>query len=159
MKVVFLDVDGVLNNEFTTESIMKCRGIDDELVANLATIVRITGAEIVLVSDWKMFFDSKVDIKDATHPMLRYLMDKLQKYDLYIYDYTIDRNASDRGYGIQRWLKRFPEVERWVVLDHKFFFDYEEAGVVPHLVLTNGICGLTESDVANAIEILTKKRK
>lgn len=158
MKVIFLDVDGVLNNEFTTESIIGYCGIDDELVEKLAKIVRITGAEIVLVSDWKMYFDSRVDIKDSTHPMIRYLMDKLQKSDLYIYDYTIDRNASDRGYGIQRWLKRFPEVERWVVLDDTFFFDYEYTGIKPNLVLTNGICGLTDNDVAHAIEILTKRK-
>lgn len=158
MKVVFLDIDGVLNSECTTETIMGCRGIDDENVENLAKIIKETGAKIVLVSDWKVYFNSKIDIIDSTHPMLKYLMDKLQKYDLYIYDYTIDRNASDRGYGIQRWLKRFPEVERWVVLDDTFFFDYEYTGVAPNLVYTNSMCGLTDSNVAQAIDILTKRK-
>ena len=51
MKVIFLDVDGVLNDDYTADrSPAGFIGIDDGMVANLERIVRKTGAKIVLSS-------------------------------------------------------------------------------------------------------------
>ena len=53
MKVIYLDIDGVLNSTFTTERLEGVVGIDDELLSNLKSIVDYTGAKIVLISSWK----------------------------------------------------------------------------------------------------------
>ena len=50
MKVIFLDVDGVLNSVDTSEVFQGFVGIDDKLVSKLRKIVRATGAQIVLSS-------------------------------------------------------------------------------------------------------------
>ena len=54
MKVIFLDVDGVLNSQQLFE---KCEddqliSVDEDNIKNLKTIVDATGAKIVLSSSW-----------------------------------------------------------------------------------------------------------
>ena len=55
MNIIFLDVDGVLNSNFTTfnKSPQKFVGVEDQFLHRLNTIVNCTDAKIVLVSDWK----------------------------------------------------------------------------------------------------------
>ena len=55
MKVIFLDVDGVLNSQQLFE---KCEddqliSVDEDNIKNLKTIVDATGAKIVLSSSWR----------------------------------------------------------------------------------------------------------
>ena len=55
MKVIFLDVDGVLNSQQLFE---KCEddqliSVDEDNIKNLKTIVDATGAMIVLSSSWR----------------------------------------------------------------------------------------------------------
>ena len=66
MRIIFLDIDGVLNSEewFDSEEYisnkyieingMSCNNeINEEFVKNLKDIVEHTGAEIVLCSTWR----------------------------------------------------------------------------------------------------------
>ena len=53
MKVVFLDIDGVLNEEKSRSRCCGYKGIDDKKVENLAKIIKTTNAAIVLISTWK----------------------------------------------------------------------------------------------------------
>lgn len=53
MKVIFLDIDGVLNY-------MGSQLIDANCLANLKFIVKETGAKIVLISTWKQFLDDNI---------------------------------------------------------------------------------------------------
>ena len=53
MKVVFLDIDGVLNEEKSRSHCCGYKGIDDKKVENLAKIIKTTNAAIVLISTWK----------------------------------------------------------------------------------------------------------
>ena len=53
MKAIFLDIDGVLNEEKSRSSCCGYRGIDDKKVEILAKIVKETGARLVLTSTWK----------------------------------------------------------------------------------------------------------
>ena len=52
-KIVFLDVDGVLNSITTKDRCGPYVGIDDKKVSNLKDIIDATSAKIVLVSSWK----------------------------------------------------------------------------------------------------------
>ena len=59
MKLIFLDVDGVLNRVQTkTQAPSGCTGIETELVKNLAKIVNETNALIILTSDWKVEWET-----------------------------------------------------------------------------------------------------
>ena len=69
MKVIFLDIEGVLNTKETYERICMTRGyttmidieIDKFRLDYLKTIIDSTGAKIVLSSSFRYFFDRKDD--------------------------------------------------------------------------------------------------
>jgi len=146
MKILFTDVDGVLNDEATTaKSPCGYTGIMDSKVKLLKKIIDVTGAKIVLSSDWRLC--------DEDDPDYKYLLNKLRyKGGIGIYDKTPDLSWQRRGLEIETWLKCHPEVEAWVVLDDIDFSDFNE--ITDHVVLTDGYYGLQEADVEKAIEIL-----
>ena len=153
MKVIFLDIDGVLN--YVCANAREpggCIGIADEPLAVLAKIVRQTNAEIVLVSSWKTRWS-----KDGECGRLgRYLNERLASMGLSILDKTND-NHDNRGYGISRWLDSHPEVKTWLVLDDDFFPDYDTENIRPCLVQTNFYTGrLREEMIPVCLEILNK---
>ena len=161
MKLLFLDIDGVLNNENSKSYAPSgCTGIDDKLTSRLAHIIVETGAKIVLTSDWKMGWES-FDIycsEDA-----KYLNRKLKKYGLIISaktydDHVYDRFFEDRGKGIHKFLGKILNVESYVVIDDHTFTDFDDE-IMEHLVLTDYREGLTDSDVVKAIGILNKSAK
>lgn len=59
---------------------------------------------------------------------------------------------GDRGYQIQLYLNRHPEVKQFVIVD-----DNSDMGDLTHkLVKTNSFVGFTEKDIDLAIEVLNK---
>lgn len=130
-KVIFLDIDGVLNDSRTPDRAPAgFIGIDRNKVALLKRIVENTNAIIVLTSTWKSEWERDPSLRSEDG---QYLDDMLSEQGLTIYDKTADR-VSNRGYGINRWLFDHPEVESWVVLDDDVFMDYSCMGIMPHLV-------------------------
>ena len=64
-------------------------------------------------------------------------------------------HVSDRGAGIRRYISENPGCTEWVVIDDVVFDDYEEYGILDHLVQTSGESGgLQEWHVEQAIKIL-----
>ena len=154
IKVIFLDVDGVLNDSKCNARVCSSLiGIRDRLVKNLAAIVEATDAVIVLTSSWKSEWHRNTFARDQPD-MGKYLQNKLAKQHLYILDKTKD-DGDNRGEGIQRWLANHPSVTNWIVLDDDIFPDYYAQGIIPHLIHTsfrNG--GLTTKHAERAIAIL-----
>lgn len=115
MKVIFLDVDGVLNSEHWYVKNHKrhperCRAdnaINPRFVRNLAKIVRKTGAKIVLSATCRG--SVAVNLK-------HYLRKILKQYGLEIYDYT-PRTGMERGIDIQEWLNHNRDVTNIVIID------------------------------------------
>lgn len=149
-KVLFLDVDGVLNNNDTKEcSPRGYVGIDDILLKRLSVIISKTNASVILSSSWK---DMSEDDEDWL-----YLVDKLKSIGVEIKDKTKDfLRPSRRGAGISAYLKRNPDIKDFVILDD-FDFDFRVQGLYPHFVLTNAEIGITDDDVNKAIDILNGK--
>jgi hypothetical protein len=138
MKVIFLDIDGVLNEEKSRSRCCGYKGIDDTKVENLAKIVRATGAEIVLVSTWKD--DWRKTDKRHQGMMANYLDKKLAKQGLTILDKTesVDKVSGfhlSRGEGILQYLSAH-SVERYVVLDD-YQFDYDGCGLTDYYIKTD----------------------
>ena len=156
MKYIFLDVDGVLNNENTKESNPSgYAGVSMKLVRNLARIVKATDAKIILTSDWKHGWS---EIRFCCDEDVIYLLDKLKKFDLEIHDRTYDEKLedyffTDRGAGIRHFLESCNGVEGYVIIDDHEFADFD-AEQKAHFVHTDSNKGLTEDDVKKAIEIL-----
>lgn len=152
MKVIFLDVDGVLNCRSTEARCGHYIGIDDDKVQRLRQIVDATGAVIMLVSSWKDGWDR--EYKEDQDALANYLDRKLNAAGMRILDKTED-NHHDRGAGILRWTEGRP-VESFVILDD-CLFDYREMGLLSRLVETTEGAddgGLQDVHVQRAIEIL-----
>lgn len=155
MKVIFCDVDGVLNNAVTkARSPSGYTGVSDKLILKLKLIVDETGAIIVLSSDWRLAKDDPVHGKDY-----RYLVRKLLFVGkLKISDHTKDIAWKDRGLEIKTYLDEHPKVSEFVVLDDLPFRDFWTNGLLGNLVLTDPKKGLTDADVNRAIKILHGER-
>lgn len=152
MKVIFLDVDGVLNGAASTSQCRGMVGIDGDKVRRLRSIVEQTGARIVLISSWKEEWYREPDKKEWQDESANYLDRKLRRERLHAIDKT-DDTFCERGESILRWLRKIPRVERFAILDDETF-DYDACGLMPYLVRTNEQTGLTEADVRAAVELL-----
>ena len=153
MKIIFLDVDGVLNSRDTEDIFRGFIGLDYSGIKLLREIVDATDAEIVLVSTWKLSWD-----KDGSRPdtLGEYLDDRLAEERLTIMDKT-GGSMNKRGHGIIDWLSEHP-TESWIVLDDEIFEDYEECSIMPRLVKTSFYDGgLKEKHVELAINLLNKE--
>lgn len=184
MKVVFLDIDGVLNAEsdffnpngsikktspkLRTNSGLTYNGISQSRVARLARIVGETGARIVLTSSWKPYYILYRKGEDDDH-IGRYLVNALSRKKLRIFDTTAanEASASRRGEGIARWIRIWnikhedDPIESISILDDEVF-DYISEGLIGYLVKTDyygfeGCSGLQDSHVEEAISTLDKK--
>ena len=157
MKIIFLDIDGVLNEEKSRSRCLGYKGIDDKKVENLANIVKATNAKIVLISTWKD--DWRKTYKAHQGMMANYLDRKLKKQGLVILDKTksIDKNGFhfSRGEGILQYLAD-NKVEKFVILDD-YQFDYDSCGLSDYYIKTDAYNGgLTEELVGRAIQILKR---
>ena len=144
MKIIFLDVDGVLNSRNTTR--MTSWGstfVEDALVQNLKHIIDETGAGVVLSSNWRY---------DRNDPSLNMefleLRDELARYGIYFYDFTPE--LHDRGKDIDQWVKEHPETTNFVILDDSKNIALNQS----HWVQTTMARGLGPDEAERAIQIL-----
>lgn len=143
MKVIFLDVDGVLNSARDGYSINLENDYHFEM---LKKIVDATDANIVLSSSWRIGF-SVLSLPEKN------LIERLEKYGMEIMDFTPCMTGT-RGDEIREWLSNNWPVESFVILDDEGdMAEFKET----NLVKTNTSIGLQEKDVDKAIEILGGK--
>ncbi len=153
MKIIFLDVDGVLNSIDSEDHFHCFIGLDYSGIKLLKEIVDATKAEIVLVSTWKLSWDKNGSRPDS---LGSYLDVRLAEEGLTIMDKT-GGSMNERGHGIVDWLSEHP-TDSWIVLDDEIFEDYEGCGILPHLVKTDFYDGgLKEKHVEMAINLLNKE--
>lgn len=139
MKVIFLDVDGVLNFSGSEEKVL------EEKITLLKKIVDETQAQIVLSSDWRIWWDKK----DGDFLELE---SKLKEDGLALLDKTPDSKHGYRGAEIYQWIQEWTgeNIESFVILDDrddmKLYMD--------ELVQTSLGTGLTIGDMEKAIRIL-----
>lgn len=164
MKVVFLDIDGVLNsNDWYTYRYNTCtsKEIDDEYplkeidprgLMYLRTLIQETKAKIVISSSWR----HNMDVKKFTE-----LFKKLG-FEEEIIDITPDFGydpfmfAYPRGCEILAWIRNFEKkdhVESYVILDDDIDMLYCQKDNFIPIDTTHG---LTLKNVLKAIKILNK---
>lgn len=155
MKIIFLDIDGVLNSMDWFEKTKDMRGyreINPQKVEFLKEIVDKTNAEIVLSSTWRNI---------PEHPLFLYLADILKDKGLEIKSFT-PKLEQNRPKEIKAWLEKnaAEEIESFVSLDDDFSEeDYKEYAISDCLVKTSfyeNDGGLRKEHVEKSIEILNK---
>lgn len=157
MKVIFLDVDGVLNCQASNSKCGGYIGIDGDKVKRLRCIAEKSNAKIVLISSWKTRWERTE--KELQSELTNYLDRKLKRENLFILDKTKDQ-IWNRGEGIIQWCERSGRVDNFVILDDEEF-DYEELNIKNRLIKTsfyeeNG--GLQDKHVELAIKLLTERK-
>ena len=176
MKVLFLDIDGVLNSEnwfayriYCVKNNMvnilmnfvdtddcnikhKLTMLDDRAIANLNRIIEETGCKVVLSSSWRSSIESE---NIFTQNLLKLKGFKYEFYDvtprLWFSDFSIRR-----GEEIKFWLDKESEkheIESFAILD-------DDSDMLPeqmnNFIHVDGQVGLTDRDVLTAIKILNK---
>lgn len=154
MKVIFLDIDNVLNCATSISNCYGWTGIDNTLVKKIARIVAGTGAKIVLTSTWKLDFHLEEGYKQ-TNREAQYMVNKFRQARLKIHDITIDK-LYNRGSGIHKYLNEHPDINSWVVVDDFQFEDFDSE-ILARFVQTSPLTGITDNDMIKIIEILNKE--
>mmetsp|Transcript_35653 Transcript_35653/g.80564 ORF Transcript_35653/g.80564 Transcript_35653/m.80564 type:complete len:232 (-) Transcript_35653:53-748(-) len=152
MRVLFLDVDGVINIP---------RGMDTRLLGNLRSIVEETGCRIVLSSDWRNTAEARHEIRrilrsfgmdyvactppSKPYPLWRRpmeIMEWLQKHNSLVE--SGDGRAAELG-----------KVEEWVAIDDRPLLSEEGGHMLQgHFVQTVMSTGLTSQRAQAAKAIL-----
>jgi len=162
VKVVFLDIDGVLNSNFWNDThqreISDGTLIDEEKVNKLATLVNRTGAKIILHSGWRFWFDAKLKpLRAEAERLVELLAKEGLSLDGLTPDLTTEEIRRTKKFSLVKadeilaWLKLHDEVEGWVVLDD---LDLHNIQIEQHQVKTDQTIGLTVEDIAKAERVL-----
>jgi len=155
MKVVVLDIDGVLNSEQFVQKIGQeawdnANQIDPLAVSRLNNLTDITGAVIVISSSWRIAYHWE--------DLLRILKDSGVKAD--IIDKTPRLPYDDRADEIWCWLDNTTEmVETYVILDDdrlEIKRDSSDPVLDMHFVRTSWLDGLQDRHVSDAVKILNE---
>lgn len=102
MKIIFLDIDGVLNKSDKDS-------IDQELLSILKTIIKETNAKIVLSSTRRLYKDSKAIVKKT-----------LGKKDIKILSCTPKvGDSKNRSLEIKEWLKKHSNIKNYAIIDNR----------------------------------------
>ena len=168
-KMIFLNVDGVLNCMLYCERVGK--HINPSNVQRLKKIVETTNAKLVLTHPWKWLWDSDENatqqVKNATQDLKQILVSELQKYNLSIAELTPESKTGNRAEEINMYLTEYAskhpdENLNYVILDGDCDQeDYTHYCLEMNLIPTNYFCneeegGIQDSHVLKAIELLGK---
>lgn len=102
MKVLFLDIDGVVNCETTTQRHRGTIGIDPYMAFLVGKIVMDTECEVVLSSSWRHWTDGREEV---------------ERQVCRLFDVTPTIHGKIRGEEIEAWLMEHPDVSTYAILD------------------------------------------
>lgn len=165
MKIIFLDIDGVLNSqeyfinnhnnikEFYKDNIYNKDNVDllverqimdidyDKLLL-LKKIIDATQSKVVITSTWKQFF------------FFQKIVEKFIEFGIPVVGATED-SVIDRGAGIKKYIQEH-DVSSYAILDDEIFDDYDDE-IMNRLVKTNFYGdGLSDEEGKKLIKLLKK---
>lgn len=165
MKIIFLDIDGVLNGEYTNIYKKEDFDLDCKKAQLLKTLVRKTGAKIVLSSSWKRGWENTLRRKR--------LLSFFAKNGLKLYDVTPSLSGDDyeiiyAGKAIyEKDFSRGKEIKAYLnthnISNYVIFDDIIDLGedLKEHLVVTKFYYGngISKKDIKKALKILNSDKK
>lgn len=165
MKLIFLDVDGVLNSEeyivkehdrlgheIYVKTYLQQGGIpfDPKCLKFLKYIIDKTNALICVSSTWRLSKDKR----ERLNLILGSYADRIIGYIPYF------GFEKARGFEIEQFLNNLKEIkcplENYIIIDDDNDMKEEQ---MEHLILTNYKTGLTIEDAIKSVEKLNKKEK
>lgn len=175
MRVLFLDVDGVLNSErFLVEAYREVRPgsssferqIDSAAVEIVNGVVERTGCEVVLSSAWRYGKNGLAHERVVVEKILRSRGARFRLYDstpTYL-DVYIARHGRPAGFGEHdAAINRGAEIGHWLadyaaaVGSYAIVDDYDDMGPhLPRLVRTSPKIGITPADAERLVALLTE---
>ena len=138
MKLLFLDIDGVLTSNETISRKELLYTFSASCVGALNRILRDNKVKIILTSSWRTVFDAEKQNQIFRENGIIQLPG----------GQTNDFGYENRSLEIQDYLSK-RKVENYVILD-----DMKINGFEGHFVLVNPSTGLTENDVEKVNRIL-----
>jgi len=168
MRLIFLDIDGVLNGHDKHRHPNGYCGIDPQCVYRLNRIVAETGAHLVITSAWRYLLNSAMSMTGFGSMLLTYGLDR----SVHIQGRTCaDEVIPDRGPQIAAYLIEakagcMDRVESYVILDDGSDEPPHPPATKPltesllmyhdpsRIVFTDGKIGLTDAAADRAIQIL-----
>jgi len=164
MKVIFLDIDGVLNTSLTFKR-KKLTGyplieIDDFRMSYLKELVVLTDAKIVLSATLRMHFTKVNGFLQPLDEKAVLLLNVFNSFGLEVYDITDCDPKRWRENEILKWLNMHDDVESFVIFDDeaydlKIFQDHELVHIKTKYPCENEMeNGLLLEHVQKAVNIL-----
>lgn len=171
MKIIFLDIDGVLNSLPDNDTInlwkktfgeketeRKLYGLDSELVKNLKEIIDKTGCKIVFSTSWRYFKDHHIEGDDWRKTLQEMLH---VNNDTFLGDTPILWNCDDygfkriRGTEIKTWLMNntTPGSYTYCIIDD-VICDIKTVIPIKNIVHINPKTGLQKTDIERCINVL-----
>ena len=170
MKIVFLDIDGVLNSELTKGK------LDKKYYELLKKLVEVTDCYFVVSSSWRCMNldDTKWELSGHIAETNKKNKNRASKLQDPFPQWLIDRivGITPRMYafvgstaGFHFMVPRGVEVEHYIIMneirdqyaiidDDNDFLIYQQE----HLIVTDNSVGLTEDDINRCIDILNTPR-
>ena len=162
VKIIFLDIDGVLKEDKQGAPFL------DVSLALLETLVKKTGAKLVMSSTWKTKYKNFIDSGKTEFADIKRLFDTLKAHGLEIYDSTPLLKETEkplrRPAEIRAYLASTDNVDSFCIIDDRSEFEWAE--LESRLVLTfigkdeNGekVAHLTQAHAEKAERILNEKQ-
>jgi hypothetical protein len=143
MKVIFSDIDGVLNSSHKTEHDVLTEGgyLNTEMVSNLNRLIRDTGAKVVISSSWRVI-NTQEEI-DAALKQAGFVGE--------IIGMTPRSSHGFRGLEIREWHRGRTDIENYIILDDDSDMLLWQAS---HFFNTDHEFGLTNKIVYKATRFL-----
>lgn len=172
MKVIFLDVDGVLIHD-NYKNKETCH-VDEEKIKIIKKIAEETDSKIVITSTWR---EPYIDGTNINKPEYNLLTKMLKKENMEIYDKTPVHKLkflnteeyelfkykiksrfhpiTTRAGEIYTWLEK-NKPESFLIIDDEES-EWEYFGLEKNLIETSNDNGITETDIEKAINILNNE--
>lgn len=147
MKIIFLDIDGVLNSKKSLENFKSLWQLSPDNISQLNKIIEATGAKIVISSSWR-------HRREISSELESYLNDDCGIKGEIIGRTPVVGFSRRRGCEIATWLEEWQgeSIEDFVILDDGS--DMEP--LIERLCQTSFDTGLTEQEADKAIKMLNK---
>lgn len=150
MKIIFLDVDGVLNSRVDFDKPngngRSMYALNKDMIERIHKLEEHTNAKIVLSSTWRCYDEAKLE---------------LDKAGIKFIDITPIGNIKEewqgnyvrRGSEIKAWLDMHPEVKKYVIIDDDGDMLEEQ---MSNFVMTYFYTGFQDEHLEKAIRILNE---
>jgi hypothetical protein len=136
MKVLFLDIDGVVNCAKTTQRSRGYIGIDPVLADKVRRIIKLTRCNVVLSSAWRLDEQSRNEVRKKVCDFMAV---------------TPNIGSGFRGFEVLTWMQSRPDVKTYAILDDNTDFYAEQP-----LFKTEWETGITDDVAMEVVNYLNK---